>query len=214
MATYKQGILGGFRGKVGTVIGSFWKGRCVMRSVPNHVSDPQTPAQMAQRARMTLVSHFLSSVLGFVNIGYRNYTAVETASNAAMRDNLAKAVIGSGTAVSLDLDKVQLSKGALLNVEDPAVVVGTAHSCNVTWTDNTGAADDALATDIVMVCLYNQAKSASTYDAVSATRADEALSVHHPSGWAGDTVTVFACTSNVDRSNLSDSVKVGSFTAA
>ena len=214
MATYKQGILGGFKGKVGTVIGSFWKGRNVMRAVPNHVNDPQTPAQMAQRQKFSLVSHFVNSVFGFVKVGYGNYAATETEANAAVRDNLANAVVVSGESISLDLDRVQLSKGSLLNVESPACTAGTSHSVNVSWTDNTGAAAEALGTDSVMVCLFDQAKSASTYDTTSATRADAALTVHYPSGWAGDTVTVFIATRNADTSICSNSAKVGTVTAS
>jgi len=34
MGTIKKGILGGFSGKVGTVIGGVWKGIEYMRSIP------------------------------------------------------------------------------------------------------------------------------------------------------------------------------------
>ena len=34
MGTFKKGILGGFNGTVGTVVGSNWKGITVMRSRP------------------------------------------------------------------------------------------------------------------------------------------------------------------------------------
>ena len=38
MGTIKKGILGGFSGKVGTVIGAAWKGIDYMRSVSTSVS--------------------------------------------------------------------------------------------------------------------------------------------------------------------------------
>jgi len=34
MGTYNKGILGAFYGKVGTVVGSTWRGKDVMRSLP------------------------------------------------------------------------------------------------------------------------------------------------------------------------------------
>lgn len=49
MATIKQGILGGFSKKVGTVVGSSWKGIAVMRSLPLSVSNPRTTAQVENR---------------------------------------------------------------------------------------------------------------------------------------------------------------------
>jgi hypothetical protein len=49
MGKIKQGILGGFKGKVGTVIGASWNGIAYMRGLPQSVKNPKTPAQQAQR---------------------------------------------------------------------------------------------------------------------------------------------------------------------
>ena len=49
MGKIKQGILGGFKGKVGTVIGSSWNGIAYMRGLPQSQKDPKTAAQIAQR---------------------------------------------------------------------------------------------------------------------------------------------------------------------
>lgn len=38
MGTIKQGILGGFSGKVGNVVGASWKGIDYIRSLPSSVS--------------------------------------------------------------------------------------------------------------------------------------------------------------------------------
>ena len=50
MGKIKQGILGGFKGKVGTVIGASWNGIAYMKGLPQSQKDPKTAAQMAQRA--------------------------------------------------------------------------------------------------------------------------------------------------------------------
>lgn len=49
MGKIKQGILGGFKGKVGTVIGSSWNGIAYMRGLPQSQKDPKTATQIAQR---------------------------------------------------------------------------------------------------------------------------------------------------------------------
>ena len=49
MGKIKQGILGGFKGKVGTVIGSSWNGIAYMRGQAQSVKNPKTAAQMQQR---------------------------------------------------------------------------------------------------------------------------------------------------------------------
>ena len=49
MGKIKQGILGGFKGKVGTVIGSSWNGIAYMRGLAQSVKNPKTAAQTTQR---------------------------------------------------------------------------------------------------------------------------------------------------------------------
>ena len=50
MGKIKQGILGGFRGKVGTVIGASWNGIAYMRGLAQSHKNPQTEAQLKQRS--------------------------------------------------------------------------------------------------------------------------------------------------------------------
>ena len=50
MGKIKQGILGGFRGKVGTVIGASWNGISYMRGLAQSHKNPKTAAQLQQRA--------------------------------------------------------------------------------------------------------------------------------------------------------------------
>lgn len=67
MGKIKQGILGGFANKVGTVVGSSWKGIAVMRSMPLSVANPKTTAQVSNRSKFAQVvkngQQLLSSVI-------------------------------------------------------------------------------------------------------------------------------------------------------
>ena len=49
MGKIRQGILGGFNGTVGTVVGGSWKGMAYMRGKAQSVKNPRTEKQMAQR---------------------------------------------------------------------------------------------------------------------------------------------------------------------
>ena len=49
MGKIKQGILGGFRGTVGTVVGSSWNGIVYMKGKPQSVRNPRTEDQVQQR---------------------------------------------------------------------------------------------------------------------------------------------------------------------
>lgn len=63
MAIIKQGILGGFSNKVGSVVGAGWKGIATMRSLPQSVANPRTTAQVANRTTFAQLAVLGSSVL-------------------------------------------------------------------------------------------------------------------------------------------------------
>lgn len=65
MGKIKQGILGGFSNKVGTVVGSSWKGIAVMRSMPLSVANPRTTAQVANRSSFAAISRFGAKLLSY-----------------------------------------------------------------------------------------------------------------------------------------------------
>lgn len=70
MGTYKQGILGPFSGKVGQVVGSFWRGVSYMRSLAPNVHNPKTEAQMEVRSKFAVASKTLSPFLVPVRAGF------------------------------------------------------------------------------------------------------------------------------------------------
>jgi len=55
MGHIRKGILGGFSGKVGTVVGASWKTTSYMRSLPKKGNNPRTLAQRRQRSKFALV---------------------------------------------------------------------------------------------------------------------------------------------------------------
>jgi hypothetical protein len=63
MATIKQGILGAFSGKVGSVVGSSWKGIAIMKALPASVANPKTAKQVIQRSKMSSAVAFAKEVL-------------------------------------------------------------------------------------------------------------------------------------------------------
>ena len=98
MGKIKQGILGGFKGKVGTVIGASWNGIAYMRGLAQSVKNPKTAAQLQQRAffkdLQSLVSQLsdeqLASLFPTVMRGMtrRNMLTRQLAAAAAVTDDL------------------------------------------------------------------------------------------------------------------------------
>ena len=66
MARIKQGILGGFSGKIANVVGTSWKGIAVIKSQPLSVANPKTAAQVAQRTKLSTCVAMLQPILSEV----------------------------------------------------------------------------------------------------------------------------------------------------
>ena len=98
MGKIKQGILGGFKGKVGTVIGASWNGIAYMRGLAQSVKNPKTAPPLQQRAffkdLQSLVSQLsdeqLASLFPQVNRGMtrRNMLTRQLAAAAAVTDDV------------------------------------------------------------------------------------------------------------------------------
>ncbi len=72
MGIIKSGILGGFNGKVGNVVGFAWRGISVMRSLAQNVHDPKSEKQLAQRAHLAATTVALKPFLSAIQSGYVN----------------------------------------------------------------------------------------------------------------------------------------------
>lgn len=71
MAIYKNGILGSFSNKLGTVVGRHWKGKAVMAALPSSVTDPKSDKQERVRSKFGLRGHLAAVLLGAINVGLR-----------------------------------------------------------------------------------------------------------------------------------------------
>ena len=214
MGTIKQGILGGFSGKVGTVIGSSWKGISYMRGQAQHVKNPRSSGQMDQRSKFNLVLNFLQPNVPYIRIGYKSQAAKQTEFNAAMSYLLKNAVTGSYPNYALDFTEVMVSKGGLTQVTGAAVNWTAAQSkLTFNWTDNSGVGN-ALATDKAMPFVYNKDKNETIYNTAGATRTTHTMDVTVPNNWSGDKVEVYLGMVSEDGALVADSLYLGEVTLA
>ena len=123
MGKIKQGILGGFKGKVGTVIGSSWNGIAYMRGQAQSVRNPKTPAQMIQRdffkEVQDLAGQFSNEQLAFLfpnspkNMTRRNMLAQQLAADPIVTDDAKHADLVNlnsiGNAATADMPDVTIA---------------------------------------------------------------------------------------------------------
>lgn len=208
MGTIKQGILGGFSGKVGTVVGSSWKGINYMRGRAQSVKNPRTEGQMEQRSKFSLALDFLKPITAFIRIGYKVYANKQTAFNAAMSYIVKNAISGAFPNYSLDHSLTLVSRGNLTQPTNASAAMG-AGKVTVSWTDNSGQGD-AQATDVAMPLAFNADKGEAVFNTAAATRADQRAELAFPADWVGDTVEIYLGFVSADGVSVSNSLYLGS----
>ena len=208
MATYKQGILGGFSGRIGNVIGTFWKGRQVMRIRAATYNDANTLRQQEQRMRFKLINSFIYAQKELINWGFGAYDRTMSAMNAAVSLNFKSAITGIFPNLTIDLPKVILSKGSLPGFEDNIVTSTLPNTISLDWLDNTGTFN-ALGTDNLMVSVVDDASFEVILFPNAAKRADEEIMLTLPALWTAKHVTVYTFFVSEDGlSTVSDSSQV------
>ena len=204
MGTIKKGILGGFSGKVGTVIGGTWKGIDYMRSIAASVSNPNSPAQLDHRLKFSTVIGFLKPLTALLRIGFKNQAIKMTAFNAAMSFNMKNAITGAYPAYEIDYANALISEGTLPEALNPAAVSAVAGKIAFTWGDNSSDGS-AKADDKVILVVYNPVKKRAVNVVGGNTRSSGTQTITLPASFSGDEVQCFIGFQNANQSVISNS---------
>ena len=191
MGKINQGILGGFNGKVGSVIGASWKGISYMRGIAQSINNPKTEAQVMQReyfAQLTqmasqlsneqLASLFPNSVKGLTrrNLLQKQLDACAVVANGMKRVDLALLEgIGNGKRINSPMLGCTVSEGMTITIEAARLSsIGKPVTANF----------------IVVAYNVTQGKLGVFNTPVTATDANLGIDVN---GWAeaGDTVRLY-----------------------
>jgi hypothetical protein len=74
MSKIPYGIQGPVIGKIGSIVGSSWKGIPYIKSISNRRSGKAGPAETANRMKFAMAHRWLQPVLNFVREGFRKYS--------------------------------------------------------------------------------------------------------------------------------------------
>ena len=120
MAKLHQGILGGFSGTVGTVIGYRRNNQWFMRAKPRSVANPRTEAQQAHRRQFGDMVSLASKLLPALKVGMRHYAPQHamTAGNAFVHLNWVKDGAISLKDMKLSVGPVPMVTFTEITVED------------------------------------------------------------------------------------------------
>lgn len=219
MGKINQGILGGFRGKVGNVVGFFWKGKAIMRGLAGSVGNPQTAPQMAVRYAFRSLIKIAAPLAVLLSETFKSVSESKkiTGGNAFTSANYGKAVVPNKTDPTTpteDWTKLIIAPqvGGGVQVSTPGVAQGTGHTLDFTWSDNSGISPSTLSSDKVGVAIVVPSENAAEFDIDSATRGDESLTFGYSPVLSGKQAYIFMFTQSVDGKNQCISSNIGMLT--
>lgn len=206
MGKISQGILGGFSGKVGSVVGANWKGINYMRSKAVSVANPRTEGQVRQRTKFSVTLSFLQPLTDFLRVGYKMYAIKKTAFNAAMSYFINNAIIGDSPDFSIDPSKVLVSRGPLTSALNANATIQPGE-VTVSWEDNSSSGS-ATSSDKALIVVYNVSKMEAVYTTSGATRSEQSQVMTIPADWDNDILSVHLGFISEDGTKVSNSVPV------
>ena len=207
MGKIRQGILGGFNGTVGTVIGGSWKGLAYMRGKAQSIKNPRTEKQMAQRIKFGMAQKFVKVMTAYLQVGFRNYTQHQTATNAAMSHTVRNCITGKYPTFAIDPSKVLVSCGSLMPGRFSTVKVEN-NVATFTWEDNSDESH-ANIDDFAMPLIYNFTKGEAIFTTEEASRVDCKTTLKIPADWSNDALSCYLAFASVQDDSVSNSIYVG-----
>lgn len=191
MGTIKKGILGGFSGKVGTVIGTTWRGLDVIRSLPKKTGGQPTAAQHDQRLKFATIVAFLHPISNVLSRYFGSPSGSLSKLNAAVSYHNKAAITGISPNFTVNFSQVLIAKGDLAGVANGVLTSPVPATVHVGYEDNSGQAL-ASTDDVLLVVAYNPVKASFLVEESKATRHVGSVSINVPTEFTGDTVHVWA----------------------
>lgn len=139
MAKYDSGYLGPFDGKLGTAIGTRWKGINVLRSLGRtRRKGNASPKQQVQMAKFAFVARFIRSLSSLLKLTFKDYADGITEQNYVFRYTITNMLTGTYPDFGLNYSLALVAQGSLPNAGNPSATNGAQGEIRWNWTDNSG----------------------------------------------------------------------------
>ena len=191
MGTIQNGLLGGFSGKVGPLVGARWRNKNIIRSAPQPSSKPRSQKQVSNQSNFGLVSSFLAKYRAFINNYFIPDADEKSAYGSAMSYHRKHATLQEDGLHYMNYPNVLISKGALPGVMGATLTTGAANSLQLTWDDNS---EQALAapTDLLTVAAYAPALHTFYFFKACAERKYTTVQLTIPAGFTQQNLQLWA----------------------
>ena len=207
MGKIKTGILGGFQGKVGTVIGSTWRGESIMRALPKTAAKAPTESQRIQRLKFKAVSEFLNPLRSTLSTYFGNDTGVKSKYNMATSYHITNAVEITEHGTQILYPRVLVAKGTLFGFQN-LTTTQSETVITLNWEDNTVFGNAKAEDTVNVVCYIEEVNTFYVFESI-AKRDGLTASVTLPQNFLGYNVEVYAFLYDTVSKTSSNSVYLG-----
>lgn len=184
MATYKKGINGPIKGKIGHVVAVTWRGIEVLRAMPEPSSKPASPAQLKQRRIFGMVNSWVKPLRDLIWIGYQLYEDEKTPMNHAVSFIMKQCLTAEG---QIDFPKVAFSRGDLHAPMMREIIQYDDLLIHLKWENTLPALFNAI-DDLATFIFYNSTKGKFVTFEAAAQRDDSEALLQLPTSFAGDLI--------------------------
>ncbi|WP_342327774.1 DUF6266 family protein [Pedobacter sp. FW305-3-2-15-E-R2A2] len=206
MARITKGLLGGFSGKIGAVVGYTLYGIDRMRSLPDRTAPP-TENELKNRSQFKLVQDTLQSLKELLQVGFKNYWTVSGGTRAALSYNRKFAVQANETGYEIDPKHFKISGGNLPGLTGLSVVQESAAVLRFHW--NPEDVPESSGYDQVMLLAIDLKGQQSSYECPGNFRSAGTAMLRISKDLLGKEVDVYIGVVAKDRSAQSHSQYLG-----
>lgn len=204
MAIIKNGILGGFSGTVGTVVGYRAKEKDIIRKKPRLRTSPPTPGELANREKFAYVQGWLQPLLEFLRVGFQNYKPDYEGFVAAKSYNAKHAVIGNSPYFQINPALALVSFGDMSQADHATATAESNNRIRFNWTGGNFVYDDR-----AMLVAYDMVGGNARFNTASELAKGGQAILKLDESFAGKQVDVFLAFVSEDRKRRSISQHLG-----
>ena len=189
MAIFTSVVFNNLRNKLANTVLYTKRSRGIMRGKPDKISNPRTPDQLRQRAKMKLLVDLSRRFAPILKEGFRERTTDTSIYNAFISKNVPVVTVDDSYAATVDLDELICSDGA---INLPDVTVSFADN-QFTLTqeaqepDGTGMEDD-----MVYAGLYESVMKSARLVKIGVRKENTSVQFALPKKWDSANVHIYA----------------------
>lgn len=132
MARIKNGILGGFSGKVGSVVGYGIGDESYIRSIPKYPKK-FTAKELVNQSKFKLVNDYLKSFRELLKVGFKNHYTKTGGLRAAVSYTMKNALLQQGDNFSIAPELIKISGGELPQALNVVVSLFSKDTLIISW---------------------------------------------------------------------------------